>query len=121
MKYAYLLLLCLILFACRTPYTLIEPINVSIKNPEIGTIKEVEIGNPVVSKDTGYKYKAIRITKKYVVKTGSLYKELNVGDIFVNDGYTDVYDLYSNLNGQTFGIAIPKKTGTYKSFTKFGG
>lgn len=118
MKYANLISFCLILFACRTPYTLIEPTKVSIKTPEINAINEVEIGNPVVSRDTGYKYKAIRITKDYVINTNNIYTELKVGDLFVNDGFTDEYDLYSNINGQRFGIAIPKKTGTYKAFTK---
>lgn len=121
MKYVSLLLLCFILFACRTPYTFIGPNSVSIKIPEINSINEVEIGNPVISRDTGYKYNAIRITKKYLIKTGSILKELKEGDFFINDGYTEEYDLYSNIDGQTYGIAIPKKTGTFKVFTKYNG
>jgi hypothetical protein len=99
---------------------LIDPNNISIKKPDIDSIKEVEVGNPIISRDSGYRYKAISITKKYIIKTGKTLRELKVGDIFINDGFTDIYDLYSNIDGQTFGIAVPKKAGTFKAFTKSG-
>lgn len=118
MKFVSLILFCFILFACRIQFISISPDNVSIKKPEINSITEVEIGNPVISRDTGYKYKAIRVTKKYTIQTGNIIKELKEGDLFINDGYTEEYDLYSNIDGQTYGIAIPKKAGTFKAFTK---
>jgi hypothetical protein len=61
------------------------------------------------------------ILGQYIINTNKIYKELNQGDLFVNDGYTDEYDLYSNIDGQSYGIAIPKKTGTFKAFIKFNG
>ncbi len=118
MKYASLLLFCFILFACSTQFILIDPNNISIKNPEIDSIKEVEIGNPIISRDSAYRYKAIKVTKKYTLQTGRMLRELKEGDIFINDSHTDDYDLYSNIDGQTYGIAIPKKAGTFKAFTK---
>ncbi len=118
MKYASLLLFCFQLFACSTQFILIGPNNISIKNPVTNSTNEVEIGNAVISRDTGYKYKAIKITKKYIIKTGNILRELKEGDMFINDGYTEDYDLYSNIEGQTYGIAIPKKAGTFKAFTK---
>ncbi|MFY7964353.1 MAG: hypothetical protein ACOVO1_05615 [Chitinophagaceae bacterium] len=52
------------------------------------------------------------------IKFDYIFKEIKEGDIFINDSYTKDYKLYSNIDDQTYGIAIPKNGGTSITFIR---
>ncbi|WP_298899938.1 hypothetical protein [uncultured Psychroserpens sp.] len=94
--------------SCGVTKRAVVPENLTTYSPELNNISNSEIGITLVSKEIGQNYNAIEITKEFKTKPGNLVKTIKVGDIFVNDHYTEKYDLYSNTADLTFGIAIPK-------------
>ncbi len=124
MKYAVVFSFLIIITSCSTQIKMIEPNNFSTITPQINTINEVEIGASLVSKESGYKYKALRLLKSVKIRTGYILKELNEGDILIYDSYTSMYNLYSSFtsesSGSTFGIAIPKAGGKAVTFYNSG-
>lgn len=124
MKYLIIFSFFLILTGCASQIKLTEPNNFSTIIPEINTINEVEIGTSLVSKETGYKYKALKLLKDTKIKTGYALRDVKEGEVFINDSYTSKYDLYSSTNltasGGTYGIALPKSGGNAMTFYKSG-
>jgi hypothetical protein len=106
----------LIFSGCAVPTKVTSPENFSISTPQLNSQQEIEIGISLVSKESGFKYKALRILKDTKIKTGYLLKEIKEGEIFINNSYTSKYDLYSKIDGSTFGIALPKSGGKAISF-----
>lgn len=100
----------IILVSCAVP-KFVTPESLTTNIPELNTINNSEIGISLVSKESGFKYNAIKITKGRKAKPGYIIKEIKEGDIYINDSYTDKYDLYSNPSIIAFGIAIPKVGG----------
>ena len=120
MKFLVTFSFLLILTGCAVRTKVTAPDNFSISIPQLNTNQEAEIGISLVSKESGYKYKALQILKATKIKTGYILKEVKEGDIFINDSYTSTYDLYSNIDGSTYGIALPKSNGRAITFAKLG-
>ena len=108
----------IILSGCAVQIKVVQPDNFSISIPQLDTKQEAELGISLVSKEVGYKYKALRILKATKIKTGYVFKEVREGELFINDSYTKSYDLYSNIDNLTYGIALPKSGGKAISFSK---
>jgi hypothetical protein len=106
------------LASCAVQIKLTEPNNFTSEHPDLNLFKEVEVGVELVSKERGYKLKAILLTKSTVLNIGNINREFKKGQIFINDSYTNEYELYSIIEDKTFGIAIPKRYGTFTTFTK---
>lgn len=124
MKYVIIFSFYLVLTGCSTQIKLTEANNFSTTIPPINSVNEVEIGTSLVSKETGYKYKALKLLKKSKIKTGYILKDVKEGEVFINDFYTSKYDLYSAINptssGLIYGIALPKSGGKAITFNKTG-
>lgn len=124
MKYAIISFFFLFLMGCASQIKITQPNSFSILIPNLNTLNEVEIGTSLVSKEAGYKYKALKLLKDAKIKTGYSLKEVKQGDIFINEFYTSKYDLYSAPNpttsGATYGIALPKSGGKAITFYKGG-
>lgn len=124
MKHLIILSFILALTGCASQLKLTEPNNFSETIPQINTMNEVEIGTSLVSKESGYKYKALKLLKKAKIKIGYSSKDVNEGDIFINNSYTPKYYLYTALNttasGASYGIAFPKSGGKASTFYKGG-
>lgn len=124
MKYVIIFSFFLTLTGCASPIKLTQPNNFSATIPQINTTNEVEIGTSLVSKETGYKYKALKLLKNGKIRTGYILKEVNEGAVFINDSYTSKYNLYSALtttaSGTTYGIALPKSGGKTVTFYNSG-
>ena len=122
MKYVIIFSFFLFLAGCASQIKLTQPNNFSTLLPQLNTINEVEIGASLVSKESGYKYKALKLLKNAKIKTGYSAKNVNEGDVFINDFYTSKYDLYSSPTptaaGATYGIALPKSGGKTITFYK---
>ncbi len=122
MKYVIIFSFFLFLAGCASQIKLTQPNNFSTLIPQLNTINEVEIGASLVSKESGYKYKALKLLKNAKIKTGYSAKNVNEGDVFINDFYTSKYDLYSSPTptaaGATYGIALPKSGGKAITFYK---
>ena len=103
-----LLVISITLFSCGVQKRSVVPENSTTITPKLNVISNSEIGITLVSKESGQNYKAIKVTKEFKTKTGYLMKTIKTGDIFINDSYTEKYDLYSNPSDFTFGIALPK-------------
>lgn len=76
--------------------------------PELNETNNSEIGITLVSKETGYKYNAIKISKGRKAKPGYIVSDIKEGDVFIHDTHTTKYNLYSNQTDKSYGIAIPK-------------
>lgn len=86
--------------------------NFSVTNiPDINTTNNSELGLTLVSKEAGYKHRALKILKTIKVKPGYIPKELKQGDLFLYTASTSKYDLYSNASDMSFGVATPKAGG----------
>lgn len=124
MKYLIISSFFLVLTGCATQIKLTEPNNFSTIIPQINTTNELEVGASLVSKESGYKYKALKLLKTGKIKTGYILTDVNQGDVFINDSYTSKYNLYSALtttpSGASYGIALPKSGGKAVTFYKFG-
>ena len=108
MKKLILLFLLIIFYSCGVQTTLVKPEIISVNLPELNSVNNSEIGITLVTKESGFKYNAIRITKGKEAKKGYVMKEIKEGEIFYNDKFTKKYDLYRTVEDSTFGIAIPK-------------
>lgn len=115
-----MLLLTSILISCGVQTKLTTPENFTTNIPELNISNNTEIGITLVSKETGYKYNAVKIMNDKKVKTGFLSRELKAGEIYINDSYTSKFNLYRNINEPTFGIAIPKNGGKQQVFLNNG-
>ena len=96
------------LLSCGVQKRAVVPESSTTFAPELNIISNSEIGITLVSKEKGQNFKAIKITKEFKTKPGYLIKMIEVGEVFINDSYTEKYDLYSNPTDITFGIAVPK-------------
>lgn len=120
MKTTLMLLLTSILISCGVQTKLTTPENFTTNIPELNISNNTEIGITLVSKETGYKYNALKIMNDKKVKTGFLSRELKAGEIYINDSYTSKFNLYRSINEPTFGIAIPKNGGKQQVFLNNG-
>ncbi|CAN5832377.1 hypothetical protein BH10BAC2_BH10BAC2_21930 [soil metagenome] len=124
MRYAIVFSFLLVLTGCASQIKMTEPNRFATTIPEINTINEVEIGTSLVSKEGGYKYKALKLSKDAKIRTGNILKDVKEGEVFINDSYTSTYDLYSSINptayGSTYGIALSKSGGKAVTFYKSG-
>jgi hypothetical protein len=120
MKYLLLAYTLLILSESSAQVKPKEPESFSSIIPEINTTNDIEIGTSLVSKEVGYKYRALKILKDMKMLVGYSLKDVRKGDIFINDSYNRKYDFYSALNtttlGTIYGIAIPKAGGKAITF-----
>jgi len=96
------------LFSCGVQKRAVVPQSSTTFSPELNVISNSEIGITLVSKEKGQNFNAIKITKEFKTKQGYLIKTIEAGEVFINDTYTEKYDLYSSPSEITFGIAIPK-------------
>ncbi|AGC77955.1 hypothetical protein LX97_03488 [Nonlabens dokdonensis] len=109
MKKIYtLLLLSVFITSCGIKKFPVIPNSETILTPEINEINTSEIGITLVSKETAKKYSAIEITKEVKIKPNMLVKTLEVGETFIKKFETEDFELYENVNDQTYGIAISK-------------
>lgn len=76
-------------------------------SPELNKISNTEIGISLVSKEKGYTYDAIEITKEFEVKLDNLFETIEVGQVFINDYSTKEYNLFRNSSDLLFGVALP--------------
>jgi hypothetical protein len=118
MKYTILVLYCVILASCAIQTKLTEPTSFAILSPDLGSLNKVDVGKTLVSKEIGHKFKSIIFTRSITLNVDDVNKEVKKGEIFINDGHTNDYNLFSNLNDKTFGIAIHKNHETCTVFTK---
>jgi hypothetical protein len=86
------------------------------KSPEINVLNNGEIGLTLVSKESSYKYKAIKIIIGKKVKMGFSSIKVNMGDIFVNKYTKKKYDLYESPHKVNTGIAINRETKEMKVY-----
>jgi hypothetical protein len=86
------------------------------ETPEINVISNSEIGLTLVSKESSYKYKAIKIISGKKVKMGFGSIKVNNGDIFVNKYNKKKYDLYESPHKTNTGIAINRETKEMKVY-----
>jgi hypothetical protein len=108
MKKSLVILVCSFFISCGVQTKLIIPESLTTFLPELNKINNTEIGITLVSKETGYKYNAIKITKGKKAKPRYNVKEIKEGDVYINDSYTSKFNLYTNISEPTFGIAVPK-------------
>lgn len=120
MKKFYALTLLLSLISCGSKMSLVsnKPINNTF--PEIGKITTAEIGITLVTKETGFIYKALQINEDRKVKPGNFVRELKKGELFLNKFETKKYYLYESANNNSFGIAVPKD-GSQQMFYSIAG
>ena len=112
--------LVLIVSGCGVATKVTSPDNFSTSTPQLNSQQETEIGVSLVSKESGFKYKALRILKDTKIKTGYILKDVKEGEVFINTLYTSKYDLYSKVDNSIYGIAIPKSGGKPITFYNSG-
>ena len=120
MKLLIALSLTLIFSGCGVTSKVTLPDNFSASTPPLNSIQETEIGVSLVSKESGFKYKALRLLKDTKIKTGYILKDVKAGEVFINTLYTSKYDLYSKVDNSIYGIAIPKSGGKPITFYNSG-
>ena len=116
MKLLIALSLTILFTGCGVATKVSTPENFSSSTPTINSIQETEIGISLVSKESGFKYKALRILKDTKILTGYLIQNVKEGEVFINTLCTSKYDLYSKDENSTYGIAIPKSGGRLITF-----
>jgi hypothetical protein len=79
----------------------------SINIPAINTVNSIEIGVTLLSKENGFKHNAIKIVEGRKTKFQSIIKDINEGDVFINEFNTSKYALYNTMTNKSFGVAIP--------------
>ncbi|MGX7667606.1 hypothetical protein [Flavobacterium pedocola] len=117
MRHFYILIV-LFFISCGTKMNLVNKIPLDKTYPELNAITKVEIGISLVTKETGYIYKALQINEDRKVKLGDLTKEIQKGELFLNKYETKKYLLYESQNNNSFGIAISKDGGEQMFFVK---
>lgn len=120
MKKSIFLFISSFFISCGVQTKLITPENITTNIPELNTINNTEIGVTLVSKEIGYKYSAIKITKGKKPNPRHIVKEIKEGDVFINESYTSKFDLYRNQDDITFGVAISKNGGNAQVFKNDG-
>lgn len=105
------------LISCGIQSKLVSPESMIINTPEINTINNSEIGITLVSKEIGFKYNSIKITKGCRTNVGLLTAEIKIGDTYINEKSTKEYDLFTNPSDSQFGIAISKLNRNIKLYT----
>lgn len=106
-----IVLFCFIgLVSCGAKKIAVKPVLDTIFSPELKKISNTEIGISLASKERGYTYDAIEITKEFEVKADNLFQTIEVGQIFINDYSTKKYNLYRNSSDLIFGVALPKSS-----------
>jgi hypothetical protein len=95
------------LTSCGVKKSSVRPVISTTFAPVLNEIRDVEIGDALVSKEKGQKYDAIEITKEFKIKLDYTVETIEPGTIFINDYTTKNMDLYSHSSDSTFGIAIP--------------
>jgi hypothetical protein len=121
MKKLLFLITFISLCSCGVQTKAVMPESTKTEIPQLNVVSNAEIGITLVTKESGYKYNAIKITKGRKAKPGYAVKEIKEGDIYIHDFYTDKYDLYTSQSDITFGIAIPKAGGNPITFSKSSG
>ncbi|WP_439151200.1 hypothetical protein [Winogradskyella sp.] len=97
-----------LLISCGVQKKAVTPEMATKFSPKINEINNAEIGITLVTKEKGRFNDAIEITKEFKTKVGYDLKTIAAGTVFINYHYTNKYNLYSNPNFRTFGIAIPR-------------
>ncbi len=108
MKKLLLIIISITLFSCGTRRITITPEKLTILTPELNVVNKSEIGITLVSKEIGQNFKAIKIKSEFKAKPRNSVKTIKEGAIFINDTYTEKYDLFHYQSDKTFGIAISK-------------
>lgn len=106
----------MIFSGCGVTSKVTLPDDFSESTPPLNSIQETEIGVSLVTKEAGFKYKALRILKDTKIKTGYKITDVKVGEVFTNYRYTTKYDSYNKVDNSTYGIAIPKYGGNQLHF-----
>ncbi|TDP57632.1 hypothetical protein [Flavobacterium dankookense] len=119
-KIITLFLISFLFISCGVQSVSVLPESKRSNNPELNTIINSEIGEELVLKEIGHKYKAIKVTKGRKPKPGYIITEIKEGDIFYHNSNTSKYNLYRNENDNTFGLAIPKAGGNPIVYTNNG-
>jgi hypothetical protein len=113
-----LLFIFVLLISCGAQKKTVTPELVTTYLPKLNEVSNVEIGITLVTKGKGLHYDGLEITKEFKTKVGYELITIKKGTIFLNYDYTKKYDLYSNNNYRTFGIAISRigeNTSLYRS------
>jgi hypothetical protein len=100
------------MLSCGVHTTPSNPESYTSNIPALNTTNKTEIGITLVTKESGYKYEAIKILKTLEVRMQSGKRsELKKGDVYIQDLDTKKYNLYSNPYDSSLGIAIPESGG----------
>jgi len=102
------LIFSIVLVSCGVTKTYVVPERFTIFEPELNQISHTGIGTPLVYKEKGHTYNAIKITKAFNITLDGDFKVIEDGTIFINQYNTNTYDFYSSSSNSEFGIAIPK-------------
>jgi hypothetical protein len=121
MKKILLISILQLFISCGVKTFPVTPESMLLNVPELNTTNNTEIGITLVSKEVGFKFKAIRITKGRKPKSGYIVKEIKEGDVFILNSYTKKEILYNHSDDNSFGIAIPKDGGKPVVFKNQGG
>ena len=108
MNRLFLLIFIIFLVSCGVRKTSVKPESYTISEPELNETITTEIGIALVSKENGYVYDAIKITKEFKIKLDGILKVCEEGNIFINQYNTNEYYFYKKSSDTEFGIAIPK-------------
>ena len=101
MKKLALLFISFLFISCGVQSIPVIPESKTSNTPEINTLITSEIGEKLVSKEIGHKYKAIKVTKGRKPKPGYIITEIKEGDIlcFRNAG-AYCFSMASNYNSR---------------------
>src|SRR6187431_1167941 len=110
MRTLFLLVTIISLSSSKAQVKVLMPESTITEIPALDVKSNSEIGLTLVSKESGYKYKAIRITNGSNVKMGFSSVKINNGDVFVNKSTKKEYDLYESPYDDQVGIAINRET-----------
>ena len=92
MRKILLFIIAISLFSCGVQKQTVVPKSSTTLTPELNVVSNSEIGITLVSKEIGQNFNAIKITQEFKVKPGYLIKEIKVGEVFINNIYTEKYD-----------------------------
>jgi hypothetical protein len=103
----------LFLYSCTvTKNTVVNPQKIETIKPPLNEISETEVGENLVEKESGGKYKGLELTETFKFKHPSNTKpfELESGSIFILTQESTKYEYYTK-EGSIWGIAIEKTSG----------
>jgi len=120
MKLLIALSLTLIFSGCAVTTKVASPENYTASTPPLNSIQEREIGVSLVSKESGFKYKSLRILKDTKIQAGYTLVDVKAGEVFINKQSTSKYDLYSKVDNSMYGIAMPRSGGKPMPFYNSG-